>query len=159
MIKLVNYVRNEVRWGNKRIDLSSKSFFDDDQYLQPVLEDDALLYSLDDIFEGTDTRELPVRNENSNILPSEDRSVGTVDPVIELEESMQVLELEKTLYRLQNQFKDYREAVTKILDHRWNTEDTTGSANKVAKSSNETLLPQDDDSGYFSSYSTNGPFF
>ena len=50
MVKLVNYVRRQVQRGQGRsLDLSTSSIFDDDQYLQPVLEDDALLYSLEDI--------------------------------------------------------------------------------------------------------------
>ena len=51
-IKLVNFVRREVKEGRgKSLDMSTKSAFDDDCYLQPVLEDDALLYSLEDIIE------------------------------------------------------------------------------------------------------------
>ena len=53
MIKLVNFVRREVKEGRgKFLDTSTKSAFDDDRYLQPVLEDDALLYSLEDIVEA-----------------------------------------------------------------------------------------------------------
>lgn len=151
MIKLVNYIRNEVRWGNKTPDLSSKSLFDDDQYLQPILEDDALLYSLDDINECIETRELPTRNGNSKISSSEDDGAGTVGRVVELE---------KTLHRLQQEYRNYRETVDKTLNHRWHsTEDASFSANRAAKSINGTPLLQDNDSYYFSSYSTNGRFF
>lgn len=48
-IKLVNYVRSSVKDGNTTPDVSSKEKFQDEAYLKPVLEDDALLYSLDDI--------------------------------------------------------------------------------------------------------------
>ena len=68
LVKLVNYVRQEVKNGRGRrsLNLSTKSAFEDDRYLRPVLEDDALLYSLDDIIEGgltpqeTNGAELPV---------------------------------------------------------------------------------------------------
>ena len=53
MVKLVNFLRSEVKEGRGRpVNLSSTSAFDADLYLQPVLEDDALLYNLEDIIEG-----------------------------------------------------------------------------------------------------------
>ena len=48
-IKLVNYLRSESRKGNTQPDVSSAELFADDQYLQPVLEDDAVLYHLDEL--------------------------------------------------------------------------------------------------------------
>ena len=53
MVKLVNYVRHQVQEGHGRsLDLSTSSVFDNDQYLLPVLEDDALLYNLGDLVHG-----------------------------------------------------------------------------------------------------------
>lgn len=50
MVKLVNFIRTQVKEGHGRsLDLSTASAFDDDRYLLPVLEDDALLYNLEDI--------------------------------------------------------------------------------------------------------------
>ncbi|KAL9103856.1 MAG: hypothetical protein Q9163_001134 [Psora crenata] len=48
MIKLVNYIRSQTLAGMRPPDISTKSVFEDDQYLKPVLEDDPLLYSLED---------------------------------------------------------------------------------------------------------------
>ena len=48
-IKLVNFIRSERRQGKCSLDISTKSAFQDDHYLQPVIEDDPLLYSLEDI--------------------------------------------------------------------------------------------------------------
>ncbi len=42
-IKLINYIRSEAKKGNKSPELSNKSAFESDKYLQPVLEDDAVL--------------------------------------------------------------------------------------------------------------------
>lgn len=53
MVKLVNFVCRQVQEGHgPSLDLSTSSIFEDDRYLQPVLEDDALLYSLEDIMHG-----------------------------------------------------------------------------------------------------------
>ncbi|KIX03334.1 uncharacterized protein Z518_06886 [Rhinocladiella mackenziei CBS 650.93] len=83
LIKLVNYVRSEVRAGKHPSHISSKSIFDDERYLKPVLEDDALLYSLDDVFEDG----------------------ASSGPVSEVEQ------LRQQLADLQSQFAAYREQV------------------------------------------------
>lgn len=49
LIKLVNYVRKQVLKGVRSPDVSCKTAFDRDEYLRPVLENDAVLYSLGDI--------------------------------------------------------------------------------------------------------------
>ena len=49
MIKLVNYIRSMARDERPKIHSLTKSDFEDDKYLQPVLEDDAVLYSLEEI--------------------------------------------------------------------------------------------------------------
>ena len=68
-IKLVNYVRREVKEGRgQSLNVSSSTVFEDDQYLQPVLEDDALLYNLEDIFEhGANPNSAP---SSSTTMPS-----------------------------------------------------------------------------------------
>lgn len=51
-IKLVNYIRQSVKNGaNGLPDTSSPEQWTDDQFLQPVLDDDALLFSLDDLID------------------------------------------------------------------------------------------------------------
>ena len=68
-----------------------------------------------------------------------------------------VIELEREIQRVQHEFSEYRETVNKTLEHRWNsTHDADKSTNGAEESGNEKQLRQDDDSHYFSSYSTNG---
>lgn len=57
-IKFVNYIRSEVLSGKDRPDVSSTAAWADDKFLQPVLEDDALLFTLDDLIDGLETPEL-----------------------------------------------------------------------------------------------------
>ena len=127
-IRLVNYIRSEVKAGNKTPDVSSKSLFADDVYMKPVLEDDALLYSLDDI---------------------------TDEPLSENDGSQQadkrVLELEEELSRLRSQFAEYRIAVQKSMEDQIDKEnDRPSSTDKTSARHNEA------ESDYFTSYSYNG---
>jgi protein arginine N-methyltransferase 3 len=133
-IKLVNYVRSEVKAGNHTPDVSSKAKFEDDAYLKPVLEDDAVLYSLDDI------------NEDQNDEPAP----GT-------EAERKVLELQEQLERLQTQFSEYRLAVQKSLDDQLNKEDERLEPGENVKRPVKDRL-EDADADYFTSYAYNSTF-
>lgn len=51
-IKLVNYVRGSASAGVRVVDTSSPDLWEDERFLQPVLENDALLFSLDELIEN-----------------------------------------------------------------------------------------------------------
>ncbi|KAL4879697.1 S-adenosyl-L-methionine-dependent methyltransferase [Aspergillus karnatakaensis] len=130
-IKLVNYVRSQVKEGNLTPDVSSKDKFQDEVYLKPVLEDDALLYSLDDI---------------------EDEESGEAGGS---QAERQVIELQEQLERLQIQFSEYRSAVQKSLEEQLTKEDDKlGSSGQSA--TRATSKTEEIDSDYFSSYAYNG---
>jgi protein arginine N-methyltransferase 3 len=133
---LVNYVRSEVKNGNNAPDVSSKSKFEDDVYLKPVLEDDALLYSLDDLAEEQDESSGP----------------GT-------EAERQVLELQENLERLQTQFSEYRLAVQQSMDDQLSKEDEKLAASTPKPSSHAIDRHQEAEDGYFVSYAYNGMKF
>jgi protein arginine N-methyltransferase 3 len=122
-------VRTQVKAGNKTPDVSSKSQFEDDAYLKPVLEDDALLYSLDDIVEEQAVDET---------------SGGDAD--------RRVLELQEELERLQTQFSEYRTAVQQSLEDQLTKEDEKLQPNAAKKTTDKT---EEVDADYFSSYSYN----
>ncbi|KAI5209926.1 S-adenosyl-L-methionine-dependent methyltransferase [Aureobasidium subglaciale] len=128
-IKLVNYIRSEAKNGNQKPDVSSKSLFEDDKFMQPVLEDDALLFSLDDVLDSEDAA-----GQNLPIGSSGDKTS----------------ELEAQLARLQEQFAEYKLTVEKTLDDRWNEPAKEGEAGS-SKTKNE----NHQDPGYFDSYSYN----
>lgn len=134
-IKLVNYVRTEVKTGNKTPDLSSKSKFEDDAYLKPVMEDDALLYSLDDITEEQD----------------QDATPGS-------DAERRVLELQEDLERLQNQFSEYRLAVQKSMEDQLTKEDEKLEPGASVKTGSAKDRIQEADADYFTSYSYNSMF-
>lgn len=133
-IKLVNYVRSEVKAGNKTPDVSAKSKFADDAYLKPVLEDDSLLYSLDDISE----------NQGEYAAPGS-------------EAERRVLELQEDLERLQSQFSEYRLAVQKSMEDQLTKEDEKLEPGASVKSSATDKI-EEADADYFSSYSYNSMF-
>lgn len=47
----MNYIRSEVQSGKEKPDTSDPALWTDDKYMQPALDDDALLFSLDDIID------------------------------------------------------------------------------------------------------------
>jgi type I protein arginine methyltransferase len=140
-IKLVNYIRSQVHSGHKVTSDISREEFDDEKFLKPLLEDDALLFSLD---------ELPDVVENSSGLL--DKGKGVERDSGEL--VSRVSELEEELRMMQVQFDNYRATVKETLDERWNSKDTSGPSSGAVKEEN-----RDDDSHYFSSYSYNGQYF
>lgn len=118
--------------GNKTPDVSSKSVFDDDSYLKPVLDDDALLYSLEDLTDDS------AEEENSDKAAEK-----------------RVTELEEELELLRGQFANYRLAVqTSMSEQLQATDDSVPAKPAVTKSEAETRI-EDADEGYFTSYSTN----
>jgi len=47
-VKLINYLRSEVKEGKVPLNIHREAFINDEKYLKPVLEDDALLFDLED---------------------------------------------------------------------------------------------------------------
>ncbi len=150
---MVNYLRAEVKAGNTKPEVSSREVFEDDRYLKPVLEDDALLFGLDEIMGGASDGETGIDGHENGVV-IEGKNAGTLSRIAELEEDLQ---------RLQSQFLEYRETVRKTLDDRWNEKDAMlpSSFNGVGPSgtrdeASKVPAKRDDDSHYFTSYSYNG---
>lgn len=136
-IKFVNYIRSEVKNGNLKPDVDSKDRFQDEKYLQPALEDDALLFCLDDL---DALPEVGATEKNTSEAKEGDNSLSRIS------------DLEEQLQKLQNQFAEYRETVARTLDQRW---EDSAPANGAPGSSNSTKQEKHD-TNYFDSYSYNG---
>jgi protein arginine N-methyltransferase 3 len=138
----VNYIRSEVKHGNTTIDVSSISPFKDEKYLKPVLEDDALLYNLDDLQEESTLTNLPQsRNTAENAL-----------------EDKRIRDLQEALDRLQSQFTAYRLAVQSSLEEQLSKDDKLTPAsehNTRQGSSKGSDWIETADSDYFTSYAYN----
>ncbi len=92
-IKLVNYIRTQVKEGKVPTTITTEDI-EDDKYLKPAMEDDALLFNLDELPEAA--------------APAQDNDL-----------LKRVAELEEELRQTQKKFGDYRDVVAKTLDERW----------------------------------------
>ncbi|KAI9746160.1 MAG: hypothetical protein M1818_000841 [Claussenomyces sp. TS43310] len=98
-VKLVNFIRAQVKAGKSVTSAITRPDFDNEKFLKPVLQDDALLFNLDDLPDISYTN------------PTKDASAQLLTRIAELEEGLR---------RSQSQFADYRETVRHTLDDRWN---------------------------------------
>ncbi|OAA46258.1 hypothetical protein NOR_03011 [Metarhizium rileyi] len=120
-LKLVNYVRSQVKSG---IALPSEIFYEDiedDRFLKPVLENDAVIFSLDEV-----------------LGPTSDTGAETSSTVHELDSDLQKKNkyLEAELSSIRESFANYRLAVEQTLNRRWGVNDVpVPSANTKEKDS------------------------
>lgn len=136
-VKLINYIRSEVKKGVQKPDVSSKSLFDDEAYLKPVIEDDALLYNLDDIASDADG-------------PQSEKVQKT-------DTETQLREVQEELSRLQEQFFNYRLAVQQSLSVQLSKEDDDPlQGMNSARDGASRSMTEEVDYDYFKSYSYNG---
>lgn len=159
-IRLVNYIRQKIKNGLSpsacidTIHSKSSTWINSDLYLKPILEDDALLFSLDDF----------VENMKSNAVPSTDANVKDRNTCLD---SMDRQELISKIQILQEDVKDLRckmkeyapkflkLATTRPISKSTVIDDTKNnqaekSPDKIISSSGLTIT--DDD--YFGGYST-----
>ncbi|KAI9313043.1 S-adenosyl-L-methionine-dependent methyltransferase [Dichotomocladium elegans] len=154
-IRMINYIRKQVLLrpelaGTKDFVLTgNEDFWENDEFLQPVMEDDALLFA----FEELEIAE-PLHIEE----PEERFDLSTIQPSTELEKRLVAL-LQKTdekYANLKNQFDDYKTMVKKtFLD---NILDDTRSERSMSVASIRTGLNkahEDVGNYYFESYAGN----
>ena len=143
LMKLVNYVRQEVKAGRSIVSITTKSQFEDNNYLQPILQDDAVLYSLEDAFANQERHPLP----NGSDLQAE------------------VDSLRQQLASLRTQFETYRTDIQSTLLADLSTDTSQPSSSKsVPRPLSKPItgvLPTShhsqslaDDADYFTSYAT-----
>ncbi|KAI1084362.1 S-adenosyl-L-methionine-dependent methyltransferase [Whalleya microplaca] len=118
-VKLVNFIRQRVHEGLPVSENISSSDIDDDQYLKPVLDDDAVILSLFD---------LPELQQSAGPAQGGDNAT-LVDDLLKRNS-----ELQGELARVTEQFESYRAAVKQTLDERWGDADQAeAEASKAAK--------------------------
>lgn len=94
-IRLVNYIRASIA-ASCIPDFSSRSLFEDEKFLQPVLEDDALLFGLDEVLG--------------------EEEVGVTEVGGAVSDAEKVKELEERLASLSRQFREYKEVVNRTFE-------------------------------------------
>lgn len=138
LVKLVNYVREQVKKGNQEPKIQDKAVFDDDLFLMPVMEDDAVLYTLEEVLQ---------------------ESAGDDSPSAASDE---VQELRDQLASLRSQFAAYREDVKKYikLDATEDNDEDAAESSRAAAAATAaihkmTLDRKRVDDNYFTGYSYN----
>jgi type I protein arginine methyltransferase len=140
-VQLINYVRTEVGEGRSLPKVWTLELFEDEQYLKPRMKDDAVLYSLDDVDESAFDTETALDSSEQEIQ--------------DLRERVAQLQIQFAAYREEVQVS-FQKHVDKMKDPPADQlpdkpdPDTTTITNKQGLSSQE-----DQDSGYFNSYSYN----
>lgn len=123
-------------------DISLKDI-EDDRYLKPVLDDDALIMCLDDLPEPS----APVGEARRSEVSPEDLIKRNSELQVELE-------------ALAKQFNNYRLAVQQTLDTRWGEDDADAPSNgpsvPLKDSSDAAKAGNDYSESYFASYARNG---
>ena len=135
-IKLVNFIRSEVQNGNQSPDISSIANFEDERYLKPVLGDDALLFTLDEILQ-------PSQGQDSASPPS----------IEKLRAEDKIVQLKDELSQVKTQYMRYRQSVEEIVDARWNTsyEKLKGDGDEAQHGTSNNLQSLQE-KNYFKSY-------
>lgn len=131
----MNFIRSEVKAGNKPTKFDSAVSFSDDRYLQPVLEDDAVLFSIDD-------------------LPTSDHAEEPPLPSVEPTSHSETPDLEQQLRTLKVEYEQYRNQVDSILEKRWSSDDSVAAGSSKQPGNQPSKQDRIDD-GYFDSYSYN----
>ncbi|KAH8677705.1 S-adenosyl-L-methionine-dependent methyltransferase [Xylariales sp. PMI_506] len=136
-VKLVNYIRQRVHDGQPVTEEISKSDIDQDRYLKPVLEDDAVIIGLFDLPDVIPESAPVAEGENASVV--QDLLKRNTD-------------LEQELARLTAQFERYRATVSETLDQRWGDVD---AAEAESKSTTKVEKPADASKYYWESYAGN----
>ncbi|KAK0651323.1 S-adenosyl-L-methionine-dependent methyltransferase [Cercophora newfieldiana] len=155
MVKLINFVRQRVHEGKAVPGDITAADLEDDSLLKPVLEDDALILCLDDLPEAGAAA---AETDKDKVSSAAVADAPQVDALLQKNAQLQA-ELEQ----LAKQFTNYRLAVQKTLDQRWQAdeepEDAPSSSSKGGKGgkveAEGSAKKKDDSSYYFESYAHN----
>ncbi|KAI0862436.1 S-adenosyl-L-methionine-dependent methyltransferase [Xylaria cubensis] len=119
-VKLVNFIRQRVHEGLPVSENISLANIDDDAYLKPVLDDDAVIIGLFD---------LPELSASDAILSAQSGdNAALVNDLLKRN-----TELQEQLASVMLQHENYRAAVSKTLDERWGESGAEDNANKTSK--------------------------
>ncbi|KAG5953467.1 hypothetical protein E4U53_005459 [Claviceps sorghi] len=131
-VKLINFIRNHVRDKSTLPKQISREDIDDERYLSPVIENDAVIFSLDEVLDSA--------SQNQDVAA--DTIKTPIDELLDRNKT-----LESDLHSIREKFANYRLAVEQTLDRRWGVDDIPSlpSASR----------PKDTSSYYFESYAAN----
>ncbi|KAI2611570.1 S-adenosyl-L-methionine-dependent methyltransferase [Hypoxylon fragiforme] len=146
-VKLVNFIRQRVHEGLPVTEDISWTSIDQEQYLKPVLDDDAVILGLFDLPELK-----PEAAAAAAATAAQGGSEALVDDLLKRNS-----ELQEELARVAAQFDSYRVAVQQTLDERWGDVDqaeaeAAAAAAKAGKGKDAVAEKKDDSKSYWESY-------
>ncbi|KAK3952962.1 S-adenosyl-L-methionine-dependent methyltransferase [Pseudoneurospora amorphoporcata] len=130
LIKLINFIRSKVHEGAAIPTEINAADLEDDKYLKPVLDDDALILCLDDLPESSGA------DAEASAAGAEKGADAPVDELIQKN-----AELQAQLEQLSKQFSNYRLAVQQTLDQRWQADDDDKCAASKGKAAAPAAAP------------------
>ncbi|KAI1496427.1 hypothetical protein F5X99DRAFT_73654, partial [Biscogniauxia marginata] len=133
-VKLVNFIRQRVHEGLPVSEDISAADIDHDQYLKPVLDDDAMILGLFDLPELTPAGSVPPQADNAALVNDLLRRNN---------------ELQEELARITAQFESYRATVSQTLDERWGDVDQAEAESSGKAGQGKGKDAQKDDSKYY----------
>ncbi|KAJ9149295.1 Ribosomal protein arginine N-methyltransferase rmt3 [Pleurostoma richardsiae] len=115
-IKLINFIRHQVHEGISLPEQITLADIQDDKYLKPVIDDDALILALDDLPD-------PAGEAADAGGQVGDDSAAAAGAPAEGDLRKKNAELQAELESLSRQFANYRLAVQQTLDKRWGVDE------------------------------------
>ncbi|KAI0879849.1 S-adenosyl-L-methionine-dependent methyltransferase [Annulohypoxylon maeteangense] len=134
-IKLVNFIRQRVHEGLPVTEDITLSAIDQEQYLKPVLDDDAVILALDDLPELAPVGATAAQGGDNAVL---------VDDLLKRNSDLQ-----GELERVKAQFDSYRVAVQQTLDDRWGDVDQAEAESAAAAAKASRGIKKVDESQYY----------
>ncbi|KAI0484613.1 S-adenosyl-L-methionine-dependent methyltransferase [Xylariaceae sp. FL0804] len=152
-VKLVNFIRQRVHEGllvsEEDISLAD---IDDDAYLKPVLDDDAVILSLFDLPELQARAPAAAASHQAQGGRGAGAGAGAGEELVD-DLLRRNGELQDELARVTRQFENYRATVSKTLDERWGEDVDEASGAKGKEKEAAAGKPKKDDSkSYWESY-------
>ncbi|KAL8734363.1 MAG: hypothetical protein Q9166_001561 [cf. Caloplaca sp. 2 TL-2023] len=140
MIKLINFVREQVSQDLFQPVISPKSFLEGDRYMKPFIEDDALLYSIDEIFDVARQR----AHHQAEGSTDQTASPEDIEDLIKQNEMLreQVVYFRNAVHKQYLENLELKEHVGKKPEHQSRNHEVFGILAK----------DKDHDSHYFTSY-------
>ncbi|KAJ8099172.1 S-adenosyl-L-methionine-dependent methyltransferase [Lipomyces tetrasporus] len=148
-VKLINYVRSQVKAGNQPELNRPELFLEDSQFLKPTLQDDALLFGIQD----DDSEE---EEDDPDVLYEKEQLAE-----VARENAERVKVLQKQLQELQFQFDEYKDIVRTVLNRDLDSDSGSdsgcGSPEGPSRASRKRVGNKysNEDDHYFESYAYN----
>ncbi|KAK9448261.1 S-adenosyl-L-methionine-dependent methyltransferase [Limtongia smithiae] len=153
-LKLVNYIRSQVKLGKTPELNHPELFLEDSQYLKPVVQDDALLFSIEDVDDEEDAEEADDREAVlEDVVPPEYTKGELEAKIRDAAEHAKMLQTQ--LKQNQDTLDQYKDFISTIISQDVDSSISGSESDSSSGSSSSTQQKPPVDAHYFDSYSYN----